>query len=132
MLDNRFAFSLVLCAIVFPMIVLDKIADPLAGTMWSRMTSSASGIVPYVLALIYAGAASLLLRRRKTTSLGAHFIAGSITGLIPALFYALAAPFATTNPPLAPMFLGGLIFGPLFGGTAFILIRHDDRKRYDA
>jgi hypothetical protein len=128
MLSNRLVFSLVLCAIVFPMLALEKMSDPLSGTRWSQTTSSNSGIVPYIIALIYAGVTSILLRRKKTASRAEYFIAGSLISLVPGLFYLLVTPFATTRPPLVFMFILGFVFGPIFGGSAFVMLRRDNTK----
>jgi hypothetical protein len=131
MLSNRLAFSLIMCAIVFPMLALDKIPDPLSGTAWSRATTSASAIVPFALASIYAGGMSFRLRRKKSATLGEYFVAGSTIGLVPAVFYTLVTPFATASPPLVAMFLLGAVFGPLFGGSGFALLRNDNKGRHD-
>jgi hypothetical protein len=125
MLRNRLAFSLVLCAIAFPMLALDKLPDPLAGTAWSRATTSASAVIPLILASVYAVVMAYLLRKRPDATFAEDVIAGSAIGLVPAVFYTLVMPFSTTTPPLFALYLLGAIFGPVFGGSAFALLRRD-------
>jgi hypothetical protein len=118
---SRLAFTFILMAAVLPLLALDKMSDPLAGTAWSAITTANSGVIAYGLSLIYASGA-YVYARRQTSRASNRYLLGAATGLIPGLFYLVVSPISTSPTLIVQMLAIGLASGAIFGGPGLVMI----------
>jgi hypothetical protein len=119
---SRLAFTFILAAAVLPLLALDKMSDPLAGTAWSAVTTANSSVIAYGLSLVYAFCAHMYARRRISGRTVSLYLLGAVTGLIPGLFYLVVSPISTSPALIVNMLAIGLASGAIFGGPGLLML----------
>jgi hypothetical protein len=119
---TRLGYSFISIAAVLPLLALDRMSDPLAGTVWSAITTANSMSIAFGLALVYAVGAYIYARRQISGPTSIRYLLGALTGLIPGLFYLVVSPISTSPVLIVQMLAIGIASGAIFGGPGLVIV----------
>ena len=120
--DVRLIGAVISGATVFPLLALRASPDPLGGTFFA-VGGANSAVIPFVLGHVLAWPAVQKLRRSESPRSSLAFLAGFALCMVPALFYACAAPWWTASAPIMSLSFLGAICGAVVGTCAAVYFR---------